>query len=231
MDIRELLIEGLVERVPANQIVAAVRSPQKASGFGMLGVQVREADYTRPETLSTALHGVKKVLLISAAEIRQSFEKRKAVIDAAKQAGVELFAYTSLLRVDSAEMFLDREHKQNGGVHSGFRSALRDSSKRLVSGKSHISSRKRYRPRCTNRKLQRREFRIGIARRLCSSRGCRPHAALFGETRHTSWLETDPFRWLSSLPRCPGKLVEIFPTGTAPARTMRLSCLVSDCHR
>jgi NAD(P)H dehydrogenase (quinone) len=77
-----------------------------------LGVQVREADYTRPETLSTALHGVKRVLLISAAEVSQRFKKHKAVIDAAKEAGVELFVYTSLLRADTSEMFLAREHKQ-----------------------------------------------------------------------------------------------------------------------
>jgi NAD(P)H dehydrogenase (quinone) len=75
-------------------------------------VQVREADYTRPETLSTALHGVKRVLLISAVEVGQRFKLHKAVIDAAKEAGVELFVYTSLLRADSSEMFLAREHKQ-----------------------------------------------------------------------------------------------------------------------
>ena len=57
----QLVIEGLVERVPVNQIIAAVRSPEKASSFGTVGVQVREADYSRPETLSTALHGVKRV--------------------------------------------------------------------------------------------------------------------------------------------------------------------------
>jgi NAD(P)H dehydrogenase (quinone) len=45
----KLVIEGLLERVPSNQIVAAVRSPDKAFSFGTLGVQVREADYTRPE--------------------------------------------------------------------------------------------------------------------------------------------------------------------------------------
>jgi NAD(P)H dehydrogenase (quinone) len=98
----QLVIEGLVERVPANQIIAAVRSPEKASSFGTLGVQVREADYTRPETLSTALHGVKRVLLISAVEVGQRFKLHKAVIDAAKEAGVELFVYTSLLRADSS---------------------------------------------------------------------------------------------------------------------------------
>ena len=108
----QLVIKGLVERVPANQVIAAVRSPEKASCFGTLGVQVREADYTRPETLSTALHGVKRVLLISAVEVRQRFKLHKAVIDAAKEAGVELFVYTSLLRADSSEMFLAREHKQ-----------------------------------------------------------------------------------------------------------------------
>ena len=69
---------------------------------------MREADYTRPETLSTALHGVKRVLLISAAEVDQRFKLHKAVIDAAKEAGVELFVYTSLLRADSSEMFLAR---------------------------------------------------------------------------------------------------------------------------
>ena len=37
----QLVIEGLVERVPANQIIAAVRSPEKASSFATLGVQVR----------------------------------------------------------------------------------------------------------------------------------------------------------------------------------------------
>ena len=87
----QLVIEGLVERVPANQIIAAVRSPEKASRFATLGVQVREADYTRPETLSTAFHGVKRVLLISVAEVSQRFKLHKAVIDAAKEAGVELF--------------------------------------------------------------------------------------------------------------------------------------------
>jgi NAD(P)H dehydrogenase (quinone) len=108
----QLVIEGLVERVPANQIIAAVRSPEKASHFASLGVQVRAADYTRPETIGTAFHGAKRVLLISAAEVSQRFRLHKAVIDAAKEAGVELLVYTSLLRANSSELFLAREHKQ-----------------------------------------------------------------------------------------------------------------------
>jgi NAD(P)H dehydrogenase (quinone) len=108
----QLVIEGLMERVPAKQIIAAVRSPERASRFATLGVQVREADYGRPETLSNAFHGVKRVLLISAADVSQRFRLHKAVIDAAKEAGVEQFAYTSLLHADTSELFLAREHKQ-----------------------------------------------------------------------------------------------------------------------
>jgi NAD(P)H dehydrogenase (quinone) len=108
----QLVIEGLAERVHASQIIAAVRRPEKASNFGTIGVQVREADYTLPETLCTAFQGVKRVLLISAAEVGQRFKKHRAVIDAATEAGVELIVYTSLLRADTSEIFLAREHQQ-----------------------------------------------------------------------------------------------------------------------
>jgi NAD(P)H dehydrogenase (quinone) len=83
----QLVIEGLPARVAASQIIAA-----KASGFARLGVQVREADCSRPETLSTAFHGVKRVLLISAADVNHRFRQHKAVIDAAKEAKVELLS-------------------------------------------------------------------------------------------------------------------------------------------
>lgn len=108
----QLIIERLIERVPANQIIAAVRNPEKASHFATLGVQVREADYARPETLGIAFRGAKRVLLISVAEVSQRFKLHRAVIDAAKEAGVELLVYTSLLRANSSGLFLAREHKQ-----------------------------------------------------------------------------------------------------------------------
>ena len=106
-----LVVEGLVERMPATQIIAGVRSPEKASHLATLGVQVREADYTRPETLRSAFHDAKRVLLISATETDRRFKLHQAAIDAATEAGVELFVYTSLLRADSSAMFLAREHK------------------------------------------------------------------------------------------------------------------------
>ncbi len=59
-----LIIEDLLQKVPANQIIAAVRTPAKAAALAAKGVQVREADYSRPETLASAFAGATKILLI-----------------------------------------------------------------------------------------------------------------------------------------------------------------------
>jgi NAD(P)H dehydrogenase (quinone) len=106
-----LVVTSLLRLVPANELVAAVRTPAKAADLAALGVQVREADYARPETLASAFAGVEKVLLISGNELGQRVSLHKAAIDAAKTAGVKLFAYTSLLRADTSTLMLAAEHK------------------------------------------------------------------------------------------------------------------------
>lgn len=106
-----LVIAALLKKVPANQIVAAVRSPAKAKDLSDLGVDVRQADYTQPETLESAFKGVEKVLLISSNEVGQREAQHQAVIDAAKRAGVKLIAYTSLLHADTTKLGLGTEHR------------------------------------------------------------------------------------------------------------------------
>ena len=107
----QLVIADLLKKVPAEQIVAAVRSPQKATAFTQQGIQVREADYARPETLATAFAGASKVLLISSNELDNRVQQHKAVIDAAKAAGVKLLAYTSILHADTSTLLLTQSHK------------------------------------------------------------------------------------------------------------------------
>ena len=107
-----LVIQGLLKTVPAAQIVAAVRSVEKAADLAAAGVQVRAADYDRPETLAAAFQGASKLLLISANEVGRRVPQHRAIIDAAKHAGVELIAYTSLLHADSSPLPLAREHKE-----------------------------------------------------------------------------------------------------------------------
>ncbi|MDO9481641.1 MAG: SDR family oxidoreductase [Hydrogenophaga sp.] len=107
-----LVIQNLLNTVPASQIVAAVRSPEKAADLAALGVQVRQADYAQSATLDAAFQGVDKLLLISSSEVGQRAPQHAAVIAAAQKAGVKLLAYTSLLRADSSPLGLAAEHKE-----------------------------------------------------------------------------------------------------------------------
>jgi NAD(P)H dehydrogenase (quinone) len=107
-----LVIQELLRSVPAAQIVAAVRTPAKAQDLATLGVQVRQADYTQPDTLRAAFAGVDKLLLISSSEVGQRAPQHRSVIDAAKAAGVKLIAYTSILRADTSTLGLAAEHKE-----------------------------------------------------------------------------------------------------------------------
>ena len=105
-----LVIQSLLSKVPASQIVAAVRNPARAADLAAQGVQVRQADYTDPASLVTAFQGAEKVLLISSSEIGQRAAQHRNVIDAAKKAGVSLVAYTSILHADRSPLGLAAEH-------------------------------------------------------------------------------------------------------------------------
>ncbi|MEI7660928.1 MAG: SDR family oxidoreductase [Bacteroidota bacterium] len=102
-----IVIEKLKEKIGAGNIVALVRTPGKAAG---LGVEARKFDYDQPGTLAGALHGIDKLLLISANEIGKRAAQHIHVIEAAKQAGVGQVVYTSLLRADTSSLGLAAEH-------------------------------------------------------------------------------------------------------------------------
>ena len=108
----QLTIHALLDLgTPAAEIVALVRDPQKAADLSARGVQVRQADYTRPETLGPALQGVDKLLLISSNDVADRATPQRNVVNAAKAAGVKLLAYTSILHADTAEMRLAADHR------------------------------------------------------------------------------------------------------------------------
>ncbi|TBV00066.1 NAD(P)-dependent oxidoreductase [Stutzerimonas kirkiae] len=104
-----IVIEKLKQKVAASEIVALVRNPGKAQG---LGVNARQADYSRPETLETALQGIATLLLISSSEVGQRIAQHGNVIEAAKKAGVGHIVYTSILHADSSPLSLGIEHRQ-----------------------------------------------------------------------------------------------------------------------
>jgi NAD(P)H dehydrogenase (quinone) len=107
----QLVVAALLKRVSADKVVAAVRNPTKAAGLAAKGVQIRQADYSNPDSLSTAFVGAEKVLLISSNEVGQRLKQHRAVVEAAKAAKVKLIAYTSVLRANSSGLGLAAEHK------------------------------------------------------------------------------------------------------------------------
>lgn len=106
----QLVVEELLNTVAADQLVAIVRNPSKIQAFADRGVQVRAASYEDKAALVQALSGVEKLLLISSSEVGQRAVQHRNVIDAAKEAGVKLIAYTSLLHADSSPLGLADEH-------------------------------------------------------------------------------------------------------------------------
>ena len=108
----KLVVAKLLDSTPAVQIIAAVRNLKNADGLSALGVEVREADYNRPETLDAALAGIDRVLLISSNEVGRRVPQHRHVIEAARRAGVDLLAYTSVLRADTTELLLAVEHRE-----------------------------------------------------------------------------------------------------------------------
>lgn len=108
-----LTVQALLRRgVAPADIVAAARSPAKAGDLQALGVQVREADYDRPDTLRTAFTGVDRLLLISSTEVEGRLPRHRAVIDAATAADVSLLGYTSMLHADTSPARLAVEHRE-----------------------------------------------------------------------------------------------------------------------
>jgi NAD(P)H dehydrogenase (quinone) len=92
-----LVIQGLLEQVPADQITAAVRNPDNATNLLPRGITIRHADYDEPDTLLTALEGTDRLLLISGNNPGRTPQQHTNVINAATQVNVKLLAYTSLV--------------------------------------------------------------------------------------------------------------------------------------
>lgn len=105
---------ALLEREPADIIVAGVRDPDNEAAIVIRdkGVEVRVADYSRPETLNSALGDVDRLLLISGTELGQRRAQHRNVIDAAKGAGVSLIAYTSVLHAGATLLRIAEEHRE-----------------------------------------------------------------------------------------------------------------------
>src|SRR4051812_204109 len=81
-------VDHLLARMPADEIVVAVRDPARAERFVERGVVVRRGDYADPASLPGAFEGADQVLLVSQSDpAADSRTLHRAAIDAAVAAG------------------------------------------------------------------------------------------------------------------------------------------------
>lgn len=107
-----LVVEALLNReVQPSDIVATGRDVARIADLAERGVQVLPVDYNDVDSLVTAFAGAEKVLLISGSEVGHRVEQHRNAIEAAKQAGVRLIAYTSVANADTTGMQLAVEHQ------------------------------------------------------------------------------------------------------------------------
>lgn len=102
-----LVVEKLKEKVSTSEIIALVRTPDKAKD---MGVEARKFDYNESDELEKSLQGIDRLLLISANEIGKRFSQHENVIEAAKKSNVKWIVYTSLLHADKSSLNLSEEH-------------------------------------------------------------------------------------------------------------------------
>lgn len=99
--------------VPANQIIALTRHPEKLKALAEKGIQVRQADFDDPVTLRSAFKGVNRLLLISTDELAESGKRlaqHKLAVSAAEQAGVQHVLYTSMPKPENSAITFAGDH-------------------------------------------------------------------------------------------------------------------------
>lgn len=121
-----LVIEALLEHLPAPRVLALARDTTRARALADRGVEVRTFDYDRPDTLAPALEGVDRLLLVSGNAVGHRVPQHRAVIEAASAAGVRFLAYTSVLHADTATGPVAPEHRETEAIlaHAPFEVAL-----------------------------------------------------------------------------------------------------------
>jgi NAD(P)H dehydrogenase (quinone) len=113
------IVENLVKKVPASDIIVGVRDPQseKAKAYEAQGIKVRLTDFEKKETLVEAFKGVDRVFTISTfGDMETSIRQQTNAVEAAKENGVSQMVYSSAPRADVSEFVLAGIHRERENI-------------------------------------------------------------------------------------------------------------------
>ena len=103
-----LVVDGLIETVPTDRVVAVVRDEHKAT---RLHVPTRVAAYEDLDALTIAFDGVDVLVFVSANVPGIRVPLHTNVVRAAQQAGVDRVVYTSAPHADDTTLIIAPEHR------------------------------------------------------------------------------------------------------------------------
>ncbi|WP_141501136.1 SDR family oxidoreductase [Paenibacillus luteus] len=108
------IVESLAEKIPTSHIIAGVRDTQseKAEAFIGQGIEVRETDFEKKDTLVQAFQGIDRVFIVSTfGDADSSIRQQTNAVEAAVEARVAQIVYSSAPRADVSEFFLAGIHR------------------------------------------------------------------------------------------------------------------------
>ncbi len=107
-----LVVEKLLESVAPGNIAVSVRDPARAEHLRRRGVDVRQGDFDRPETLKDAFAGADRMLMISTTGDNETrIRQHLNAVAAAREAGVGFIAYTSVANAGRSTLSLAEVHR------------------------------------------------------------------------------------------------------------------------
>ncbi|MFN8281756.1 MAG: SDR family oxidoreductase [Chitinophagales bacterium] len=126
-------IEHLLKKITADKIVAFARNAEKAAALKAKGIKVHIGTFDDTDSLDRAMQGIEKVLLVSGSDANR-LEQHKNVVNAAKKAGVQHIAYTSLtlkdINTSAVKLFMESHFqtedyiKESGLTYTFLRNTL-----------------------------------------------------------------------------------------------------------
>ncbi|MGO4696033.1 SDR family oxidoreductase [Paenibacillus sp. 2TAB26] len=107
-----IVVETLLETIPAENLAVSVRNPEKAEHLRARGVDVRHGDFDQPQTLDKAFAGIDRLLIVSTDGDNETRIRQHAdAVAAAQRANVGFIAYTSVGNASKSSLFLAPVHR------------------------------------------------------------------------------------------------------------------------
>lgn len=100
--------------VPARNVVAASRSPDKLQTQASQGVDTRVLDFEKPDTFTAAFAGIERALLISTDAVDRPgrrLEQHRQAVEGLEAAGVQHVIYTSGPKPEGAPLLIAPDHE------------------------------------------------------------------------------------------------------------------------